>query len=506
MQTFKVTFSTIPLSKIPDNKNYHNIIFKNDKVTITEGDAINKLIDKSFVTTKCNINELLEYLAKYSFVPSVFRDFSSNCDNIPLSIEFSVDKNGTIRPMSYKDYSDNCPKRDHVWRSKNNFIECWVILISIDLGHNSLEEFMIKLRNSHYKDCSFIYSSLSNTLESNEIKCGWILDTPITNRKEIFQILEDLMIYFKANHKSEAYISFYYPCKEVLYKNEDALFSPDVFLRLETKSIIHRLNKKEKRIKKSNQNNEIKLVEFIKYMKNIGYDYDNPQKIRNFDFEYALSISKCLQSINSFECSSNTIFMIASNFIHIQSGFKWLKQQMLSANENGLSNYIQKDFQMLSLVKKQCIIPKNFNKSDLDYNKEFKNLLELCVPKNVHIKKYPELKAYSCSKKDITFFVYCIRNSKYEVVYYGRTRNIKSREYHHNFAFLENKTQTKLYNYWREFENNKEIKLEIIKEFDNKINSIRFEMKCILDNYFSDTGFTLKQSIPTIKDKFYHKK
>jgi predicted GIY-YIG superfamily endonuclease len=89
-----------------------------------------------------------------------------------------------------------------------------------------------------------------------------------------------------------------------------------------------------------------------------------------------------------------------------------------------------------------------------------------------------------------------------EVVYIGRTNNLTRREKEHN-RFLRSpenpKTKSKvLYQFLLESGCNS-VKLVLIKEFKNKVESKRFECLLILLDWFS--GRRLKQKVPNISDR-----
>jgi predicted GIY-YIG superfamily endonuclease len=98
----------------------------------------------------------------------------------------------------------------------------------------------------------------------------------------------------------------------------------------------------------------------------------------------------------------------------------------------------------------------------------------------------------------------CVYKIEYggEVVYIGRTNNLTRREKEHN-RFLrrpdDEKTKSKvLYHFLLESGCN-EVKLILIKEFKNKVESKRFECLLILLDWFSEKK--LKQKVPNISDR-----
>ena len=88
---------------------------------------------------------------------------------------------------------------------------------------------------------------------------------------------------------------------------------------------------------------------------------------------------------------------------------------------------------------------------------------------------------------------------KGNIIYVGRTTNIKTRQNRHNLDYRKG-VNKKLYNYLRE---QKVDKIELIpfKTFSDKIHSKRMEMYILLQNYFDNNmKLTYHQRIPNIKD------
>jgi hypothetical protein len=101
-------------------------------------------------------------------------------------------------------------------------------------------------------------------------------------------------------------------------------------------------------------------------------------------------------------------------------------------------------------------------------------------------------------KKKSVYLVYnIIHNGK--VVYVGRTTDLRVRERRHNLDYRKGLNK-ELYNYLRD-EGVETIKLNLIVEYKEKVQSKRFEMYLMLINYFeNDMKLTLKQRIPNISD------
>ena len=86
-----------------------------------------------------------------------------------------------------------------------------------------------------------------------------------------------------------------------------------------------------------------------------------------------------------------------------------------------------------------------------------------------------------------------------KVVYIGRTTNIRARQNRHNLD-LKKGMNKQLYNYLRT-QGVEEIKLNVLFEYKDKVNSKRMELYLILINYFeNDMKLTLHQRIPAIRD------
>lgn len=101
-------------------------------------------------------------------------------------------------------------------------------------------------------------------------------------------------------------------------------------------------------------------------------------------------------------------------------------------------------------------------------------------------------------KPKSTYKVYNIIHGG-KVVYVGRTTDLRVRERRHNLDYRKGVSK-ELYNFLRD-EGVETIKLNLIKEYKEKVQSKRFEMYLMLINYFeNDMKLTLKQRIPNISD------
>ena len=96
------------------------------------------------------------------------------------------------------------------------------------------------------------------------------------------------------------------------------------------------------------------------------------------------------------------------------------------------------------------------------------------------------------------YIVYSI-NYLDNIIYIGRTNNIKIRQYQHNNLCFKKLMNKEVYNFIRENTNIKQIDLVIIKIFKTKIESKRYEMLLILQSYFN--SYKLYQKIPNISDR-----
>lgn len=101
------------------------------------------------------------------------------------------------------------------------------------------------------------------------------------------------------------------------------------------------------------------------------------------------------------------------------------------------------------------------------------------------------------SKKK-TYHVYIIEYND-KIIYYGRTNDLKRRQYQHNYQLKKENNNT-LYTYLKENKTST-IVLKSIYEYKTKVESKRMEMYLILKHYFTEEEFTLKQKIPNISDR-----
>lgn len=83
-----------------------------------------------------------------------------------------------------------------------------------------------------------------------------------------------------------------------------------------------------------------------------------------------------------------------------------------------------------------------------------------------------------------------------EIIYIGRTNNIKRRQSEHNTR-LKSGYKKDVYTFLKE-KGISNISLQPIKEFKTAVDAKRYEMLLILQDYFSSN--VLKQKVPQIKD------
>jgi len=84
-----------------------------------------------------------------------------------------------------------------------------------------------------------------------------------------------------------------------------------------------------------------------------------------------------------------------------------------------------------------------------------------------------------------------------EIIYIGRTNNLKRRTYQHNYNLKKGK-ENQLYDYCRRC-NIDTIELITIDSFKKKVESKRMEMFIILQHHFSSNK--LQQKVPNISDR-----
>jgi predicted GIY-YIG superfamily endonuclease len=101
-------------------------------------------------------------------------------------------------------------------------------------------------------------------------------------------------------------------------------------------------------------------------------------------------------------------------------------------------------------------------------------------------------------QQHVEYIVYSI-NYLDNIIYIGRTNNIKIRKHQHNNLCFKKLMNKEVYNFIREDTNIKQIDLVIIKIFKTKIESKRYEMLLILQSYFNN--YKLYQKIPNISDR-----
>lgn len=89
-----------------------------------------------------------------------------------------------------------------------------------------------------------------------------------------------------------------------------------------------------------------------------------------------------------------------------------------------------------------------------------------------------------------------------EVIYYGRTNDLKRRQYEHNYRYKMGKKK-QLYDFLREqgFPNDRKIYLKPLKTFKKKVEAKRYEAYLLLHHHFYGE-YPLQQKLPAISDRF----
>ena len=398
MQKIKTTVSTISLDKKIDEKNYPETGEMNDKIYY-DYDFRNRILQKSWFTVDVTLNKLADLISKgHSFCPAVFQENSANQTCIPKSTDYELDKRNIPHPNDVIHYDKNFPKKLHVWRNSKNFIQTRLIGVDIDFGYDSLEDIMDKINNSPFKDCSLIYTTFSYDKATGKIKVRllWVLSEICTNPELIIKATSNLIKYFGGDESCKDVSRFFYGGKEILYINDKKEFDINIFLNLYDNEIISKTS-----TNKNTKNKEYRIIDdyvfdsetivkndkFISYLKNIGFEYSIDKKIVNFDWESALEKCKLLNKIQTKECTHIDIFNIATNLYWISGGLKWLKEQMDISNKEHKTDYNTNNYNILKEQRKMKYFPVKFNKTDLDFSTEYKNILEMGIPSKKYFLK-----------------------------------------------------------------------------------------------------------------------
>lgn len=487
MVNFNTTLSLIKLDKKISKENYPTILYQDDKETFRECDAMNKILNYSWNTMEnITLEDLIEMIEEgYSFCPSEFNENTSNKGTgFPLDLEYRYSriKDGNDKnKVYYKNrrlYDDDVfTKIRNVRRIKSNFKRCQIAVMDIDFGYISEQELLDKIKNSPLKDCSFIYKSINDC-----ITIGWVLKES-TDYIGINSIVSILYEYFNIN-KQITILDTFYPSKYFFYKNLEIKFDINTFKNI--KNDIYEFNIKTNDIKND------KDLFFELNMLKFCLDKD---RITNFDFKQfeqnPLINDFLYKQLNKIELD-----LLSKYLYWISGGLKWIKEIMDKNNESKISLYENDDFEILKINRKLSQYPLNLDfYKYYNFKEKSKNSIKIqnVKLKNKMIKKEYEILGIPLPKV-FNYYVYCIKNSNNEIVYYGKTKNIPARESIHNYNLK--KKQQKIHEYWNKFETGNEIILTPIKGFDTEEDALHYEMKCILDNYFSETGFTLHQDIP----------
>ena len=402
---FKTTFSLIPLDRKIDEKNYPDFC-EIDGVKYVDYKIKESILAKSWYTHEVSIIEFVNLLKNgHSFCPAVFQENSSHQKYIPLSLDWDIDMySGKPESISIQNYNLNFHKKNHIWRSKNNFLQSQSIVVDIDMYFNSLEELLEYIHNSPLKDVNIIYATFSYSENCFKVRLIWFLKEVVIDIREYEEMVTQAIIYFKGDSQCKDGSRMFYSGKEILYVNDDILFDNELFKNLIKKDSNEIITKK---VSKENEKSYIckNNIDISNYLKSLGYHYTEDGGICEFDFEYALSESKILQSIQTKECTHGNILTIATNLYWVNGGLKWLKKQMEESNKKGITDYNDNNFEILKSVKRYKYYPQDFKEKDLDYDSGYKNLLELCnANKKYYVQKMEtEIKTTTLEKAERVF-------------------------------------------------------------------------------------------------------
>jgi hypothetical protein len=368
---FSFTSNVIQLEKKISIENYPKIIIQNDKETITESDIRIKLLNRSwFNIDNYSLKDFLTLIIdeKYSFCPSTFQSttkLNGFITNFEYSIRLRDNDKYDIISKSISKYNDEFPKEIHVWRSKNGFKSCQVLMIDIDEGYDSLSQIYETIVSSSLKDCSFIYKTFSYNKELGKIKVriGWVLDEPITNIDELEMYLSFLINEFKAD-KSCSYASrFYFPGMELVHINENIVFNKEQFnfyssdLNVTTKKILKLKNNEDIIDEYDLKCNCANKQEFLDILKNQLFYNIQDNKIVNFKWKENIETQWEFTNFKTTHLKYKELFSFALNLNIINGGLKWLKEQMDLNNQLGISHYDETDNKIFYFIKKYDYVP-----------------------------------------------------------------------------------------------------------------------------------------------------
>lgn len=318
---FKMTFSPVELNKKPDS---------------TKAGSIKKSINIIKTTT---INELSQYVLKYSYYPSVLEGGHTNAHWVSQQV-FALDFDDGLEP---------------------------------DAFIRRLKEIEMDLPN-------ILYASFSDTPNKRKFRALWVIDEPILDYGTAELIRKGLHTIFpESDKKCQDAARMFYPGKELIYFNEEPAFI-NYFQSYVESAIIHADGGRLRKLAK-NRNS---------YNNNIGVwkKANFEDVVRNLDWT---ELSEKLAIVDAFfnrqsHLKYSELFGLATNLQFVEGGLKKMKERMLEINKLGggydtTSNdgqlYKYKHFSILQVVK-YGYAPMSFaNFSPFESDSDYHNIFDL---------------------------------------------------------------------------------------------------------------------------------
>jgi hypothetical protein len=316
-----MTFSDIKLNQKPDG---------------TQAGKIKQSIN---IVREITIDELSDYVMKYTYYPSVLEGGHSN-------------KNWVSQQVFALDFDDGLDPIDFIKRLKD---------IQMDLPN-------------------ILYASFSDTKEKRKFRAIWVLDEAILDYDYAEFIRKGLHIIFpESDKKCIDAARMFYPGKELIYVNQEPSFY-NYFISYVESAVVSSDGGRTRKLAKKR----------TPILYNIGVA-EKSQNLEARNFNWKEAIDK-IEIVNKFfngryHLNYSEIFGMATNLQYIEGGLKIMKKRMEQINEmgggydttntNDKTLYKYKYFSVLTIVKYGYLPQQLSNFSPFEQDWEYHNILDL---------------------------------------------------------------------------------------------------------------------------------
>lgn len=301
-------------------------------------------------------------------------------------------------------------------RSSKNWKNQSVFALDFDGGISFKE---VQLRLEEYGlDCSFAYSTFSNTLEKPKFRVVWQLNQVILNAEYRETIQQALMYLFKeeSDRVCKDASRIFFGGRDIIYSNYNYHLDIDTLLesakfhavcKCSNKNMSRDLDTVRKKMKLDENGSKKRTP----YNINIGTaEYASKiQTVRNVDFEKLRKEIKILDDFMNPEIKlkHNILLGLATNLRYIEGG-QDLYKRCIQAN----SEYAVEKLNIMTYCKKNNYYPMNLKTfSDYESDLEYRNLLEAAKKKQLVRKQKYQSISIEKARQELHFILTNIINS-----------------------------------------------------------------------------------------------